>query len=797
MKSTVASNIKNYFFARISGYTLIVLIALYVLFRVVAVVFSNLRAQSVNIGVEPELFSWIATFGLLIGWALAATKIGAWKATAAAAVGGITLIIVRVGQLGNELLTLIVGMISYVVIIIARVISTIQNNQPFLLPDLTPISVVWREITTVIPILILRTLQWLIFLFTNRVTVDPVASALLWCSVGWFMAVWAAWYLRRHNAPLIALFPPLIIMGTISYYYDPNRGSTPLIISALLTLIMLLLAFNSHEARERFWKQNLIDYFDEVWRDLAMYVIPIAIALVVVVNVMPNNLVNEIMDRFNKMIRYRVENSAPPAESNNGNGTVTGDGDAAAPPTPSLFEIARSPGLPRNHLITARNEDLSKELVMIISTSDLQTSNANLPRYYWRNITYDIYTGRGWLSSIASEINYEAGQSTEEIEVLPSRRTGLLARRALRQDVQLAPGFKGLMLEAGALITVDHNFRVAWREPGDFFGATVEAESYRAVSMISTATQDQLRHAGENYPPSIRARYLTLPDDIPPRVHALARDLTATSATPYDRARAIENYVRQFPYTLDLYAPPQNRDVVDYFLFDLQRGYCDYYATAMVVLTRAAGVPARLVTGYAAGKYNAAQMQYVVTEAEAHSWVEVYFPNYGWVEFEPTGGRPQIDLAAEAVAPSDQNFAQLTAGFRIDPRAGWWRYPLAAVILIVTCVAIWFAADDLRLRRLAPPQAINQVYARLRKEARRLNVAVQDGDTPHEFRNKIKELKINDLEGLVDEYARANYMPVQIEKRDRDRVIALWNRLRWRLWWRTLEGRFANLAQRF
>lgn len=784
------TKIKNRFLSRLSLYSLIVLILVAVLFRIVGLVFANLRTQNVNIGVEPDLFSWIAIFGLLAGWALAATKIRSWQATAAA-VGGATVIIIRVGQLGDELLTLIVGAISYVVILAARLIATIQNDQPFLLPDFTPISIVWEQIVTVIPILILRMLQWLTFLFMNRATVDPVASALLWCGVGWFMAVWAAWHLRRHDAPLVALFPPLIIMGTISYYYDTNRNSTPLIISALLALIMLLLAFNSHEARERFWKRFNIDYFDEVWRDLAMYVLPISIALVVLVNVMPNNIVNEIVDRFNKMIRYRVENTAPAAETGSGSGAGAGAGDAAAPPPPSLFEIMRSPGLPRSHLITARTEDLSKELVMIISTSDLQTSNANLPRYYWRNITYDIYTGRGWLSSLTSEIDYEAGQPIENADLMR-------ARRALRQDVQLAKGFKGLMLEAGTLITADHNFRVAWREPGDFFGATVEsAEEYRAVSMISTATQDQLRNAGENYPPSIRARYLTLPDDVPPRVHALARDLTATSASPFDRARAIEIYLRKFPYTLDLYAPPQNRDVVDYFLFDLQRGYCDYYATAMVVLTRAAGVPARLATGYATGKYDAAQMHYVVTEAEAHSWVEVYFPNYGWVEFEPTGGRAPIDREAEAASTTNQNIAQLTAGFRIDPLAGWWRYPLAAVILILTFFAAWLAADDLRLRRLAPAQAINQVYARARKETRRLKVALHEGDTPNEFAGKVERLEIRDLRLLIDEYARANYMPVEIEKRDRDRVISIWNRLRWRLWWRYLEGRFAYFAQRF
>ena len=74
--------------------------------------------------------------------------------------------------------------------------------------------------------------------------------------------------------------------------------------------------------------------------------------------------------------------------------------------------------------------------------------------------------------------------------------------------------------------------------------------------------------------------------------------------------------------------------------FDLQKGYCDYYATSMMVLARAAGLPARMVIGYSSGSYDVGLEVYVVTEAQAHSWVEIYFPDYGWVEFEPTAGRP-------------------------------------------------------------------------------------------------------------------------------------------------------------
>ncbi len=94
--------------------------------------------------------------------------------------------------------------------------------------------------------------------------------------------------------------------------------------------------------------------------------------------------------------------------------------------------------------------------------------------------------------------------------------------------------------------------------------------------------------------------------------------------------------MREFPYTLDVPVPPADKDVVAYFLFDLQEGYCDYFATAMAVLARSAGLPARVVGGYATGAYHEEEHLFTVTAAEAHTWVEIYFFGIGWVEFEPT-----------------------------------------------------------------------------------------------------------------------------------------------------------------
>jgi hypothetical protein len=124
-------------------------------------------------------------------------------------------------------------------------------------------------------------------------------------------------------------------------------------------------------------------------------------------------------------------------------------------------------------------------------------------------------------------------------------------------------------------------------------------------------------------------------------VHLLAEQLTEGIDTPYDKAKAIESALRRIPYDDQIEAPGLTQDGVDYFLFEVKAGYCDYYASAMVVLLRSVGVPARYVRGYSEGE--AEDGVFHLLESDGHAWPEVYFPQYGWIEFEPTGGEPALD----------------------------------------------------------------------------------------------------------------------------------------------------------
>jgi transglutaminase-like putative cysteine protease len=180
--------------------------------------------------------------------------------------------------------------------------------------------------------------------------------------------------------------------------------------------------------------------------------------------------------------------------------------------------------------------------------------------------------------------------------------------------------------------------------------AVDSGESYTVVSEVSQASINQLREAGTNYPDWITGKYLQLPP-LTDRTLALAQEVTAEYETPFDKAQAIERYLRNaIKYNERIAPPPPGVDKIDYVLFELQEAYCDYYATAMVAMLRSVGVPARMAAGFSRGTFDSERQAFHVINADAHSWVEVYFPKYGWIEFEPTAAQPNI---IRPIAPED------------------------------------------------------------------------------------------------------------------------------------------------
>jgi len=262
---------------------------------------------------------------------------------------------------------------------------------------------------------------------------------------------------------------------------------------------------------------------------------------------------------------------------------------------------------------------------------------------YWRVGSYDRYTGGRWVRSGEAR-PYDGGLAappgeTERLSQTVTARSQLDALPAAWKPVEL----DGRAADTAQV--TDHD--------GLRTGTTLlENDTYTVVSERPTATSGDLRRAGTDYPASVRSRYTQLPDSTPDRVGERTAEVLerADASNPYEAAVAVERHLeRSKEYSLDVSNPQGN--VADEFLFEMDSGYCVYYATTMVVMLRTQGVPARFVTGYTSGQ-QVAEDEYVVRGLDSHAWVEVYFPDHGWIRFDPTpsGARESAEQSSVETA---------------------------------------------------------------------------------------------------------------------------------------------------
>jgi len=192
--------------------------------------------------------------------------------------------------------------------------------------------------------------------------------------------------------------------------------------------------------------------------------------------------------------------------------------------------------------------------------------------------------------------------------------------------------------------------------------------AYSVTSDIATPSSEVLRaDPCTGLPQEISKLYLPWPrKQLDPRIALKAHEVTRDQTNPYDKARAIEAYLKtDFHYTLDL--KPAKKDPLAEFLFDLKEGHCEYFATAMVIMLRTLDIPARIVNGFQMGEYNDLSGYYTVRESDAHSWVEVYFPKTNaWVEFDPTPSAGINDYSHGGIASSLRKYADAMEVFWLD-----------------------------------------------------------------------------------------------------------------------------------
>jgi transglutaminase-like putative cysteine protease len=292
--------------------------------------------------------------------------------------------------------------------------------------------------------------------------------------------------------------------------------------------------------------------------------------------------------------------------------------------------------------------------------------------YYMRTVSYDVYTGHGWSSSglvdraVPAKVDLFPNGTPEE----PITKDGFDVKTV---TISLTKPIGRNLFTPGFPLTVTAP-AVVGQPKGEPFLGTLSSqnsigagEGYSVTTVISNVTEQQLRGAGTTYPASVTRLYLGL-EGVTERTRALARQITSQATNPYDMAQALATYLRTNPnlaYATNVGKPPGDRDLVDFFLFDTQngqRGYCEYFASAMAVMARSVGLPARVAVGFSPGQ-ELAKNVYVYKEANAHAWTEIYFPGYGWQIFEAT---KSIDPKFVRLSGGDHPLPPPIGG--VDPR---------------------------------------------------------------------------------------------------------------------------------
>lgn len=700
---------------------------------------------------------------------------------AAVAIGALG--VIGVWIVGARLAYPLLDLLRSVVELVPVIVPAIRERIPI---DTTAVLESWSVVTQASTSLLLRWQGWLASLSSDAPLNDALVRNMIWTLLMWLLAAWTGWFAGRRNA-ILSLLPNVILLAAVISYSE-YRAETLWLMVFIMLLLMGVWNYKNHTTQ---WERRRVDYSDSIRYDNTQAVLFLAISIGVVAFITPSVSWRQIRD----FLRERDRSNEAAEVLGIQQQKVTGH---AVP--------VQKPSLPREHLLTGGFAQ-SEKLVMTIRTGELppiviSSVTTEAPRYYWRSTIYDSYVGAGWVTSSAPPQDYRA--NTPLI-------SGLLNRyRPLHLDVQLQEPEEKLFW-SGVLYSASIPFRANWRTRpqsslfadqtdllrADIFMASSSATSYQADVYIPTASIEELRSASTTYPEEIRQRYVALPEWIPWRVVQLAKQVTAGKNTPYDKAKAIESYLRtNYPYDLEVPAPPQDQDVADYFLFDLRRGYCDYYATAMVVLARSSGIPARFVSGYSPGSYDAPNAQYRIRELNAHSWPEVYFPEYGWIEFEPTGSQPEIERPEkttesqstdETATPASRFLFQLTT-----TRLLYW---LSSLFIVLFLVILYFAAiEKMLLMSLAPSKAVELLYRRYYRLGRPLAGARTRSETAYEFTEKlirryedisarskhIKWLKHIEAQALqfTNIYLSSMFSQHTIQKSDAGTAFNIWKHLR-------------------
>ena len=735
-------------------------------------------------GYPSEPATWACLFGVTLAWWAAGKP--KWRALLATAVFlvGIFMFFIQAGALMDTLWLSFYSAIKLGFALAQNfIVQTFWESPPPPINITVPTD--WIDLSSGLSLVWGRFSNWLGLFLQNRPFYDQAAVIIWWSTAAWIFAWWAGIILRKRNSALLATAPAGILLAAL---LNRSSGDARLLLPFTGAVLALHASNNYFQAREG-WLRKRLDLPDTLGLDTSIWagaVVAVAIVLGFTATTLPALNIQTLRE-FTDSLRQAGPAGKPEEDA-------LGVQPANRVPTPPpRIGIA---SLPRQHLIGASPE-LSEQLALyyeILSDSSASDGLPLIQPYYLRGLVYDVYLQAGWASSSVSTRQFEPGETIQSIDSTESNR------RQMEQLITLAPTNRGMVLVAGDAVAINQPVEATWRAApsgiADIFGLGVAEAEYLAWSSQAEASAEELRRASQDYPTWIRQRYLQLPDNIPTRVVSLAANFTHIP-TAYDTATAIESHLRSYTYTLDIPQPPIGQDIVDYFLFDLKQGYCDYYASAMVVLARLNGLPARLAIGYVASDFDPINQRYVVKEKSAHSWAEVYFPGYGWIPFEPTAGLSRLSRSGiPSIRPNLADPTPSPPGWLRGTQISWkdWGLFVIGLALLALLIAVqlipvverWWVGRD------GPILAITRLYRRFERLAVRLTGLQPAGTTPLEtahclsahlyaarwpVRRASTYVRAAGAE-ITDLYIQAAYTPSPPTGSDVQRAWQLWRQLK-------------------
>ena len=450
------------------------------------------------------------------------------------------------------------------------------------------------------------------------------------CAILWLTGYWLGWMALRERQGVLAVLPLYAILATnVLNARNPNTVALPEVIAVALSLVVI--AGTNWEAIQERWSGGAVLALPGTRTRFAATVAVAVAVLTAAAVLIPAATSSDISARL-------FPGAQPGAHGTGGTGAATIEFSTGTVPGGALVSHPQQ--------VITYSVDTSEPVYLSV-VNDTQFVAGN-----W-------YPAEGGDTPVAGASfgGVRVGAGTLPRDLSAADGAGVAAAATVHATLTVQPGATGSTsydVFAGEPIGVDHSGTAFGMISGAHRGQLLTVDhveladgstQLRTTALVSTATEDQLRAAGTAYPAFVQA-YTHLPDDSAHQVStiaSLASSWTAGTTNAYDAATAIESHLRDpqyFQYTLTPPVSPPGIWPVVYFLTQSHRGYCQYFASAMGAMLRTLGIPTRLVNGYGPGNAAAnakpGTHENLVTTSDAHTWVEAYFPAYGWIPFEPT-----------------------------------------------------------------------------------------------------------------------------------------------------------------